>query len=124
MKKALKITNKKLKGEPYEHLLKGKKLMPIKLKLDPKKEALKSRIEKEADALLKKLAFEAAEKKRNSALAKKLSDEEAARIRKIREAKEKYEEDLKWWGKHYTDDEIWTINLPRDWLNGYIQFYE
>ena len=98
--------------------------MPIKLKLDPKKEALKSRIEKEADVLLKKLAFEAAKKKRNSALAKKLSDEEAARIRKIREAKEKYEEDLKWWGKHYTDDEIWTINLPRDWLNGYIQFYE
>ena len=39
IKKALKITNKKIKGEPYDHLLKGKKLQPIKLKLDPKKEA-------------------------------------------------------------------------------------
>ena len=54
-------------------------------------------------------------------LAKKLSDEEAARIRKLREAKEKYEEDLKWWGPRYTKDEIWTINLPRGWLKGYVQ---
>jgi hypothetical protein len=89
--------------------------------LDPKKEAKKSKLEKDADALLKKLALEAAEKKRKAALKKKLSDEEAERIRKIREAKEKYEEDLKWWGKHYTKDEIWTINLPRGWLKGYMQ---
>ena len=54
-------------------------------------------------------------------IAKKLSDEEAARIRKLREAKEKYEEDLKWWGPRYTKDEIWTINLPRGWLKGYVQ---
>jgi hypothetical protein len=39
LKKALKITNHKTKGEPYDHLLKEKKLKPIKLKLDPKKEA-------------------------------------------------------------------------------------
>jgi hypothetical protein len=89
--------------------------------LDPKKEAKKSKLEKEADALLKKLALEAAEKKRKAALKKKLSDEEAERVRKIREAKEKYEEDLKWWGKHYTKDEIWTINLPRGWMKGYLQ---
>ena len=71
MKKALKITKKKLHGENYDHLLKIKGLKPIKLKLDPKKEANKSKLEKDADALLKKLALEAAEKKRKAALAKK-----------------------------------------------------
>lgn len=40
--------------------------------MDPKKEAKKSKLEKEADALLKKLALEAAEKKRKAALKKKL----------------------------------------------------
>ena len=69
---SLKHTKKKLHGEPYDHLLKDKKIKPIKLKLDPKKEAKKSKLEKEADALLKKLALEAAEKKRKAALAKKL----------------------------------------------------
>ena len=76
MKKIQKITTLKAKKEPYEHhlehLLKGKELKPIKLKLDPKKEAKKSKEEKEADALLKKLALEAAEKKRKALLAKKL----------------------------------------------------
>jgi hypothetical protein len=71
VKKALKITKKKLHGENYDHLLKKKEIKPIKLKLDPKKEAKKSKLEKEADALLKKLALEAAEKKRKAALAKK-----------------------------------------------------
>jgi len=65
--------------------------------------------------------LEAAEKKRKALLAKKLENEEAERIRRLREAKEKYDEDLKWWGKHYTNDEIWTINLPRGWMSGYVQ---
>jgi len=72
VKKALKITKHKLEGKPYDHLLKNKVLKPIKLKLDPKKEARKSKLEKDADALLKKLALEAAEKKRKAILAKKL----------------------------------------------------
>ena len=70
LKKVLKITKKKAHGEPYDHLLKENKLKPIKLKLDPKKEAKKSKLEKDADALLKKLALEAAEKKRKAALKK------------------------------------------------------
>lgn len=72
MKKALKITKKKAHGLPYEHLLKDKKLKPIKIKLDPKKESKKSKLEKDADALLKKLALESAAKKRKAALDKKL----------------------------------------------------
>lgn len=46
-------------------------MKPIKIKLDPKKESKKSKLEKDADALLKKLALEAAEKKRKAVLAKK-----------------------------------------------------
>jgi len=55
IKIATKITKHKASGEPYDHLLKKKVLKPIKLKLDPKKEAKKSKLEKEADALLRKL---------------------------------------------------------------------
>ena len=35
------------------------------------------------------------------------------------EAKEKEEEQKKINGD-YTQDELWTINLPRGWLNGYL----
>jgi hypothetical protein len=93
IKIATKITKHKASGEPYDHLLKKKVLKPIKLKLDPKKEAKKSKLEKEADALLRKLKLEAEEKKRKAALKKKLADEEAERQRRIREAREQYEEE-------------------------------
>lgn len=52
-------------------------------------------------------------------MAKKKADEEAAKNRKLIEAKEKQEEDRKLNGD-FTKDELWTLNLPRGWLNGYL----
>ena len=50
------IRKRKILGKPYLHLLKKKILVPSKIKIDPKKEAKKSKVEKKADELLKKLA--------------------------------------------------------------------
>jgi hypothetical protein len=52
--------------------------VPSKIKIDPKKEAKKSKVEKKADELLKKLANQEKEKKKKAALAKIKADEEAA----------------------------------------------